>query len=160
MTISLGSDTMHRAAAHAVAALLLSVSAPVSLLTQGTASTPKCDSLCIKPTRTITFETTEGTQMNVDISPDGKTLLFDLLGDLYTVPRGGGTASRLTSGMAIDLQPVFSPDGNKILFLSDRSGNMNLWVINADGTGLTAVTKDRGDAYLVNPEWSPDGEYI
>lgn len=124
----------------------------------------RCDSLCIVPTRTISFETTEGTQMNVDLSPDGKTIVFDLLGDLYTIPRAGGTATRLTSGMAIDVQPVFSPDGKQILFVSDRSGNMNLWTINADGTNPTPITKDRspssGDPGFRNPEWSPDGEYI
>ena len=120
----------------------------------------QCDSLCIVPTRTISFETTEGTQMNVDVSPDGGTILFDLLGDIYTVPRTGGTATRLTSGMAMDLQPVFSPDGRRILFVSDRSGNENLWTINADGTNPTPVTTDRGSFNFDNPEWSPDGEYV
>src|SRR3954467_4390014 len=67
----------------------------------------KCDSLCIAPARTISFETTKGTLMNADVSPDGRTILFDLLGDLYTVPRAGGVATRITSGMAMDLQPVF-----------------------------------------------------
>jgi Tol biopolymer transport system component/imidazolonepropionase-like amidohydrolase len=155
---------MRRSAISALIALASLAAGSSSLFAQAAApavpAAAKCDSLCIKPTRTISFETTEGTQMNVDISPDGKTLLFDLLGDLYTVPRTGGTATRLTSGMAMDGQPVFSPDGKKILFVSDRSGNMNLWTINADGSGLTAITKDRSDAHLVNPEWAPDGEYI
>ena len=119
-----------------------------------------CDSLCIEPTRTISFETSEGTQMNVDVSPDGETILFDLLGDLYTVPRAGGTATRLTSGMALDLQPVFSPDGSRILFVSDRSGNENLWMIDADGSDPRPVTTDRGDFSFDDPEWSPDGEYL
>lgn len=119
-----------------------------------------CDSLCISPTRTISFETTEGTQVNVDVSPDGETILFDLLGDIYTVPRSGGTATRLTSGMALDLQPVFSPDGGRILFVSDRSGNENLWTMDADGSNLRAVTTDRGDFHFDDPEWSPDGEYV
>ncbi len=119
-----------------------------------------CDSLCIVPTRTISFETTEGTQMNVDVSPDGRTILFDLLGDLYTVPRAGGAATRLTSGMALDLQPVFSPNGRRILFVSDRSGNENLWLIDADGSNPRPVTTDRGDFHFDDPEWSPDGEYV
>ncbi|MEZ4415741.1 MAG: amidohydrolase family protein [Gemmatimonadota bacterium] len=123
---------------------------------QGTA----CDSLCIAPTRTLSFEVSEGTQMNVDVSPDGQTILFDLLGDLYTVPRAGGAATRLTSGMAMDLQPVFSPDGSRILFVSDRSGNENLWTIAADGSDPQAVTNDRGNLHYDDPEWSPDGEYI
>ena len=119
-----------------------------------------CDSLCIVATRTISFETTEGTQMNLDVSPDGQTILFDLLGDLYTVPRGGGDATRLTNGPALDLQPVFSPDGDRILFVSDRSGNENLWVVDADGSNPRPVTEERGDFHFADPEWSPEGDYI
>src|SRR6185503_4104615 len=97
-----------------------------------------------------------------DVSPDGRTILFDLLGDLYTVPRAGGVATRITSGMAMDLQPVFSPDGKQILFTSDRSGSTNLWLVNADGTNLRPLTKERAteQAAFRNPEWSPDGEYV
>ena len=91
-----------------------------------------CDSLCITPSRTVSFETSQGSQMNLDVSPDGETILFDLLGDLYTVRRNGGPATQLTSGPALDLQPVFSPDGSRHLVcerperkrkpLDDRSG--------------------------------------
>ena len=52
--------------------------------------------------------------MNVDVSPDGRTIVFDLLGDLYMMPIAGsghGLATRLTSGPAFDMQPRFSPDG-------------------------------------------------
>ena len=119
-----------------------------------------CDSLCITPTRTLTFDVTEGTQVNLDVSPDGETIVFDLLGDLYTLPRAGGTARRITSGMALDLQPVFSPDGRSILFVSDRSGNENLWVVNADGSDPRPLTTDRGDFHFDDPEWSPDGTYV
>ncbi|MEQ8330060.1 MAG: amidohydrolase family protein [Longimicrobiales bacterium] len=119
-----------------------------------------CDSLCITPTRTVSFETRQGTQMSVDVSPDGGTLLFDLLGDLYTVPRSGGAATRITGGMAIDVQPVFSPDGSKILFVSDRSGNENLWIVDADGSDLQPLTTERGNFQFDEPEWSPDGEYV
>ena len=126
----------------------------------GSGAGAACDSLCITPERTISFETHQGTQMNVDVSPDGETLLFDLLGDLYTVPRSGGAATRLTSGMALDLQPVFSPDGRRILFVSDRSGNENLWIIDADGSNPRPLTTERGDFQFDDPEWSPDGEYV
>ena len=119
-----------------------------------------CDSLCITPTRTVSFETREGTQVNLDVSPDGQTILFDLLGDLYTIPRSGGAATRLTHGMALDLQPVFSPEGDRILFVSDRSGNDNLWMIDADGSNPRPVTTDHGDIHFADPEWSPDGEYV
>ncbi len=127
---------------------------------EGSDSRNGCDSLCLTPTRTVSFETTQGTQMNVDVSPDGATILFDLLGDLYTVSRSGGSATQLTSGMALDLQPVFSPDGSRILFVSDRSGNENLWMIDADGSNPRAVTTERGDFHFDDPEWSPDGDYV
>ena len=59
----------------------------------------------------IEIDVDEGTWMNLDVSPDGKTLIFDLLGDLYTMPIAGGTARSITSGMSWDMQPRFSPDG-------------------------------------------------
>jgi len=119
-----------------------------------------CDSLCIEPARTVAFEVSEGTQVNLDVSPDGQTIVFDLLGDLYTIPRGGGQATRLTRGMALDLHPVFSPDGSQILFVSDRSGNENIWMVDADGSDPRPVTTERGDFHFADPEWSPDGDYV
>ncbi|MEJ2539510.1 MAG: amidohydrolase family protein [Gemmatimonadota bacterium] len=134
--------------------------APPAAGQEDPAAAPDCDSLCIVPTRTVEFEVSQGTQVNLDVSPDGGTILFDLLGDLYTVPRAGGAATRLTRGMAMDLQPVFSPDGTRILFVSDRSGNENLWMIDADGSNPRPVTTERGDFHFAEPEWSPDGEYV
>jgi Tol biopolymer transport system component/imidazolonepropionase-like amidohydrolase len=111
------------------------------------------------PARAIRFETTQGTAMNVDVSPDGKTIVFDLLGDLYTVPVTGGTARRLTSGPAFDTEPVFSPDGQRIAFVSDRSGRENLWVIDADGRHTRAFTEETGTA-VSGPEWVTAGEFV
>jgi Tol biopolymer transport system component len=96
--------------------------------------------------------------MSVAVSPDGRTIVFDLLGDLYTVPVGGGTATRITSGRAFDTQPRFSPDGRAIAFSSDRSGSDNIWVVSPDGTGARAVTQDK-DGGLSAPAWTPDGAY-
>ena len=111
------------------------------------------------PTKTVAFTTTEGTWMNLDVSPDGRTIVFDLLGDLYTLPVSGGKATRLTSGPAFDVQPRFSPDGARIAFTSDRGGADNLWVMNADGSDPRAVTTET--FRLVNgPAWTPDGEYL
>src|SRR5688572_410927 len=70
------------------------------------------------PTEKVEFDTSEGTWMNVDVSPDGRQVVFDLLGDLYVMPIDGGTASRVTSGPAFDIQPRFSPDGKLIAFAS------------------------------------------
>jgi Tol biopolymer transport system component/imidazolonepropionase-like amidohydrolase len=111
------------------------------------------------PHDTLRFETTEGTWMSVDVSPDGRTLLFDLLGDLYTMPVTGGRATRLTSGMATDLQARWSPDGRSIAFTSDRGGTDNAWVMDADGTRPRPVTRE-ADRYTNSPAWSPDGRWI
>ncbi|HET6602709.1 MAG TPA: amidohydrolase family protein [Xanthomonadaceae bacterium] len=121
---------------------------------------PKWDvSAAHGPTRTVKFSTDEGTWMDVDVSPDGRTLVFDLLGDLYLLPVEGGQARRLTSGPAFDVQPRFSPDGREIAFTSDRGGGNNLWRIGVDGKDATQVSKE--DYRLVNsPAWSPDGQYI
>ena len=86
-------------------------------------------------------------------------IVFDLLGDLYLLPIEGGTATRLTEGPAMDLQPRFSPDGTKISFTSDRAGGDNLWTINADGTDPTQITKE-SYRLLNNAVWTPDGQYL
>jgi imidazolonepropionase-like amidohydrolase/Tol biopolymer transport system component len=111
------------------------------------------------PTTKIEFDTSEGTWMNVDISPDGKTIVFDLLGDLYTMPSSGGTATRITAGPAFDMQPRFSPDGRRLAFSSDRDGLWNIWVIDVDGKNARQVSSER--RWFVNsPAWAPDGAYI
>jgi Tol biopolymer transport system component len=110
--------------------------------------------------RMLEFETNEGTWMSVDVSPDGETLIFDLLGDLYQLPASGGAAERITGGMAFDSQPVYSPDGDSIAFISDRSGAENLWVANSDGSGLRQITGNDGVRLYLAPTWSADGSKI
>ena len=111
------------------------------------------------PASTVPLDTRTGTWMSVDISPDGRTILFDLLGDLYTLPVEGGEARALTHSMSWDMQPRFSPDGRRIAYVSDAGGGDNVWVMNADGTQPRAVTKE--DFRLVNnPVWHPGGEFI
>ncbi|MDX1439693.1 MAG: hypothetical protein R3284_07305, partial [Rubricoccaceae bacterium] len=111
------------------------------------------------PTETVAFTTTEGTWMNLDVSPDGSEIVFDLLGDIYVLPIEGGQAERVTSGQAFDIQPRFSPDGNRISFTSDRSGGDNIWTMNTDGSDLEQVT-DESFRLLNNAAWTPDGEYL
>ncbi len=119
------------------------------------------DTLTLPTPRSVRFTTDEGTWMSVDVSPDGQTLVFDLLGDLYTLPIAGGKAKRITSGQGFDAMPAFSPDGKHIAFVSDRSGASNLWVADADGTHPRQLSRTEGFGYdYVSPTWSPDGSSI
>jgi Tol biopolymer transport system component len=111
------------------------------------------------PMRTIEFDVDEGTWMSLDVSPDGRTILFDLLGDLYTVGIDGGDARLLMGGRDWDHMPRFSPDGRRIAFISDRDGNMNLWLANADGTEPKVLTRERTNP-VKSPAWTPDGVYV
>jgi imidazolonepropionase-like amidohydrolase/Tol biopolymer transport system component len=107
----------------------------------------------------VPIKTDEGTWMDVDVSPDGKTIAFTLLGDIYTMPINGGTPKRIADGLAWDVQPRFSPDGSRIAYTSDRGGGDNIWVMNTDGSDKRQVTKE--DFRLLNqPTWSPDGRFI
>src|SRR6185436_327567 len=111
------------------------------------------------PASDVTIDVTEGTWMSLDVSPDGKEIAFDLLGDLYTIPIGGGEAKVLTSGVAWDMQPRYSPNGKWIAFTSDRSGGDNIWYVKRDGTDPKQVTKETF-RLLNSPAWSPDSEYL
>ena len=115
--------------------------------------------LPLEPARWARFTATEGTWISLDVSPDGSTIAFDLLGDLYTMPAEGGQATRLTSGLAHDMQPRFSPDGERLAFVSDRSGDDNVWLMPATGGEPTQLTKGIGSRFL-SPEWMPDGKYV
>ncbi len=111
------------------------------------------------PFRDVQIDTDEGTWMDVDVSPDGRTVAFALLGDIYTMPIAGGTPTRIAEGLAWEVQPRFSPDGSRIAFVSDRGGGDNLWLMNTDGSDKRQVTKE--SFRLINqPSWSPDGQYI
>lgn len=105
------------------------------------------------------IDVTSGTWMNVDISPDGETLVFDLLGDIYTMPIKGGKATALMTDIAWQMQPRFSPDGKHIAFTSDEDGGDNLWIMSSDGSNGKAVSKEQF-RLLNSPAWSPDGNYL
>jgi Tol biopolymer transport system component/imidazolonepropionase-like amidohydrolase len=141
----------------ALAFVLPSPAAPQQTAT-GT-DEPENENLPLEAARSFRLDTNEGSWLSLDVSPDGETIVFDMLGDLFTLPIGGGTATRLTSGMAFDMQPRFSPDGETILFVSDRSGGNNLWTLDLASGDTTQVTKGNGDLWI-SPEWAPDGTYI
>ncbi|HSF44923.1 MAG TPA: hypothetical protein VLA58_02900, partial [Chitinophagaceae bacterium] len=111
------------------------------------------------PFKEVAFTVKEGTWMNLDVSPDGKEIVFDLLGDIYAIPVSGGNARLIRGGHAFQVQPRFSPDGRKILFTSDEGGGDNIWVMNRDGSSPRQVTKENF-RLLNNGAWSPDGDYI
>ena len=104
-----------------------------------------------------TFTTNEGTWMNLDVSPDGKTIVFDLLGDIYKIPITGGKATPLRAGIPFEIQPRFSPDGTKISFTSDAGGGDNIWVMDADGNNPEQITNE-DFRLLNNAYWMPDGQ--
>ena len=108
---------------------------------------------------THTFTTDEGTWMNLDVSPDGKTIVFDMLGDIYTIPVTGGKAKPLRTGIPFEIQPRFSPDGKFISFTSDAGGGDNIWVMSADGSDAKQITKE-DFRLLNNAVWMPDGNYL
>lgn len=115
--------------------------------------------LPLEAERKIRIKTDEGSWMSLDVSPDGKTIAFDMLGDLYLLPVSGGKAERLTEGLAFDSHPKFSPDGKKILFMSDRSGGNNAWTIELESKETKQITK--GNTFnMQSAEWAPDGKYI
>ncbi len=109
--------------------------------------------------REVKLTTDEGTWISLDVSPDGKIIVFELLGHLYTLPIAGGHAVQITTGMEFDSQPHFSPDGSKIVFVSDRSGAENVWVANADGKDLLQLTDDKHSQFAT-PIWSHDGRAV
>ena len=109
--------------------------------------------------RTITIDTRSGTWMSLDVSPDGETIAFDLLGDIYTLPIAGGEATSINSGHAWSMQPRFSPEGTQIAYTSDAAGGDNIWIMHADGSNARQLTKEKF-RLLNNPWWSPDGTYI
>lgn len=113
--------------------------------------------LPLKGTRKIRFDTKELTAASIDLSPDGRTIVLDMLGDIYLLDAQGGQARSISRGMAYDSQPVFSPDGRRILFLSDRSGAENLWVMDADGRHPRQLSFYDDDPIFVSPIWAPDG---
>ncbi|NDC42535.1 MAG: hypothetical protein EBZ77_13480 [Chitinophagia bacterium] len=111
------------------------------------------------PTREVSFTVNEGTWLNLDVSPDGQTIAFDLLGDIYTLPITGGQAKAIRTGMAMEVQPRYSPDGKQISFTSDAGGGDNIWLMNTDGTGAHQLTHENF-RLLNNAVWTPDGNYI
>lgn len=111
------------------------------------------------PTESLEFTTDEGTWMNLDVSPDGQHIVFDLLGNIYIMPITGGQATPLRMNQAYEIQPRFSPDGQWISFTSDYAGGDNIWVMRRDGSDARQVTKE-SFRLMNNAVWAPEGDFI
>ncbi len=109
--------------------------------------------------KSVQLDMRSGTWMSVDVSPDGKQIVFDALGDLYVLPIAGGEAKALTHSVAWEMQARFSPDGKHIAYMSDAGGGDNVWLMNVDGSNARAVSKE-DFRLLNNPVWHPNGQYI
>lgn len=144
-------------AAMALASGPAAAAEPVNAATQGTAA---ASALPLVPTRHIRFDTDEGTWLSLDVSPDGRSLVFELLGDLYRMDIGGGEAQAITRGLPFDSQPRYAPDGRQIVFVSDRSGNENVWIADADGTHARQISTRDDNTVFTSPAWSADGRSI
>ena len=147
-----------RATPFLIAAAILSfaLAGPTAQESEDSVDSPD---LPLKPERTLSLDTDEGTWISADVSPDGGTVVFDLLGDLYTVPLAGGDATPLTEGMAYDSQPRYSPDGSQVVFVSDRDGAENVWRIDVETKTARQVTDTSVHNYE-SPDWLPDGDYV
>src|SRR5262245_17245338 len=160
----MNSLTLTRGPMRTIASLLVVAFPPLIAQNPAPAAnqTPTWDvTLARGQTREIDFTTNEGTWMSVDISPDAGWIVFDLLGHVYRMPAAGGEATALTqsSGVAVNFHPRISPDGKLIAFISDRRGQNNLWVMNADGSNPRAVFTDL-NVRAAEPAWSADGNFI
>ncbi|WP_239019618.1 amidohydrolase family protein [Sphingomonas suaedae] len=118
------------------------------------------DDLPLTERRTLSYDVSSGTFMSLAVSPDGKTILFDMLGELYAMPATGGRAIPIAQGIAFEVQPTFSPDGRWIAYVSDRSGGDNVWIARADGSAARRITSEDEGAVRTSPEWSADGKSI
>jgi len=116
-------------------------------------------SLLFSQQKQISFSTNEGTWVSLDVAPNGKSLLFELLGDIYSLPIKGGLAHPILSGSAFQSQPRFSPNGKLVVYISDESGSDNIWISKFNGLNPRKIS-NRTTSAMLSPAWSYDGSAI
>lgn len=141
----------------ALLVFILGINIPSSA--QQTSDKSSSKNLPLDTERTISLNTTEGTWLSLDVHPNGNKIIFDYMGNLYELPMDGGKATQLTHGLGFDSQPQYSPDGKKVVFISDRSGGENIWILDLETMETEQRTKGK-NYRMQGPAWTPDGKYI